>query len=91
MHLRVLQKDGEPWFVAADVAKVLEFRDPHNATRGLDPEEISLLTIRGLNRGKPAIIISESGLYLLVLKSRKPEAKAFQKWGTGEVLEGQYR
>lgn len=77
------------WFVAADVCKALDFRDSHNATRYLDPEELSTLQMRGFSRG--ATIISESGLYLLVLKSRKAEAKAFQKWVTGEVLGGLYR
>lgn len=55
---------------------------------GLDPEERSNLK---LGRQGVTNIISESGLYLLVLKSRKAEAKAFQKWVTGEVLGGDYR
>lgn len=56
-----------------------------NATRGLDPTERAKLNL-GLRGQGAANIISESGLYLLVLKSRKPEAKAFQKWVTAEVL-----
>ena len=93
MNLRVLQKDGGPWFVAADVCKALEMSTDKGSgqwLRDLDPSEKHTLRIaQGNTRGNPnTTIISESGLYLLVLKSRKPEAKAFQKWVTGEVLGG---
>lgn len=89
MNLRVLQKDGEPWFVAADVCGVLGTRT--DALKHiLDPSELAKVTPNSIggSSGSDRTIISESGLYLLVLKSRKPEAKAFQKWVTGEVLGG---
>lgn len=85
MNLRVLQKDGEPWFVAKDVCEVLELSNTTSALASLDPEERAKFNLGRQGMGN---IISESGLYLLVLKSRKPEAKAFQKWVTGEVLGG---
>jgi len=96
MNLRVLQRDGEPWFVAKDVCEVLEMPTDKGTGRWLahlDPEEKGSLRIAaGTSGGNPnTTIISESGLYLLVLKSRKEEAKAFQKWVTGEVLGGHYR
>lgn len=88
MNLRVLQRDGEPWFVATDVCKALAIQNPTDALATLDQEERSRFN---LGHQGSANIISESGLYLLVLKSRKEEAKAFQKWVTGEVRGGHYR
>ena len=83
--------DGEPWFVAADVCRALEIDQVTNAVRKLDDDEkrSTLISIKG---GKGAVstkevnIISESGLYSLVLGSRKPEAKAFKRWITHEVI-----
>lgn len=102
MTLRVLQRDGEPWFVAKDVCDVLGFDTAKHGTGAflshMDVEEVASVNLNTLDttggklRGNPTFkIISESGLYLLVLKSRKAEAKAFQKWVTGEVLGGHYR
>ncbi len=85
MNLRVIDRAGEPWFVATDVCKVLELTNTSIALAALDPEERSKLNLGRQGMGN---IISESGLYLLVLKSRKAEAKAFQKWVTGVVLGG---
>lgn len=77
-------QDGAPWFVATDVAKALDYRDAEVAARHLDADE------KGVHPtgvpGQNLIIISESGLYALVLRSRKPEARAFAKWVTSEVL-----
>lgn len=73
----MIHRDGEPWFVAKDVCEVLGFRDSHNATRGLDSDEVATLELRGFSRG--ATLINESGLYSLILKSRKPTAKRFKK------------
>lgn len=88
MNLRVLQKDGEPWFVAKDVCTALDIANPTDALKSLDQDERARFNLGRQGMGN---IISESGLYLLVLKSRKAEAKAFQKWVTGEVLGGHYR
>lgn len=80
-----LQPDGEVWFVAADVCESLGLGNPTMAVQRLDPDEVSLSSIEGKG-GKAVNIISESGLYSLVLGSRKPEAKRFKKWVTSDVL-----
>ncbi|MFP4044824.1 MAG: Bro-N domain-containing protein [Rhodosalinus sp.] len=90
--VRVVMRDGEPWFVAADVCRVLEHSNPSVAVSRLDDDERDTIDLNTLNtaegiRGNPnATIISESGLYALVLTSRKPEARRFRKWVTAEVL-----
>ena len=84
MNLRTITKDGEPWFVAIDVCAALEM-DTTNIRRILDSDEVNLVQYTGLpNRG--AIVINESSLYAVILKSRKPEAQAFKKWVTSVVL-----
>jgi hypothetical protein len=83
----VILKDGEPWFVAVDVCRVLEISNNRDALSRLDEDEKDDVGITDrLNRTQNMAIISESGLYSLVLTSRKPEAKAFKKWLTAEVL-----
>ena len=84
--VRVIEKDGEPWFVAADVARVLDFRDAYNATRVLDDDEKGTHNVSTPFGDQEMNVINESGLYHLVLVSRKPEAKKFRKWVTAEVL-----
>lgn len=77
---------GEPWFVAKDVCEILGLTNSRKATSTLDEEEKGV-TICDTPGGKQQLtIINESGLYSLILKSRKPEAKAFKKWVTSEVL-----
>jgi prophage antirepressor-like protein len=82
--VRVVMRDGEPWFVAADVCRVLEIGNPTDAVRRLDDDEVTLDTIEGSHR--QTNLINESGLYALVLTSRKDQAKRFRKWITAEVL-----
>jgi prophage antirepressor-like protein len=85
--VRVVNRDGEPWFVAPDVCAVLEHTNPTKALQRLDEDEKALTTIQGISRGNDNVnIINESGLFALVLTSRKPEAKRFRKWVTAEVL-----
>ena len=89
--VRVIEKDGEPWFVAADVARVLEYRNAPDAVRVLDDDEADTHIMRtssanGTEQTREVTIINESGLYHLVIVSRKPEAKKFRKWVTAEVL-----
>lgn len=85
----MLDRDGGPWFVAADVCRALGMSGNANQwTKYLDRDEVATL-YRGEfpslpNRGAQAI--NESGLYSLILRSRKPEAKRFRKWVTSEVL-----
>lgn len=82
--VRVVDIDGEPWFVAADVCRVLEIQNPTDAVKNLDDDEQSRYCLG--SGGSDRIIINESGLYNLIFRSRKPEAKKFRKWVTAEVL-----
>lgn len=84
--VRVVDIDGEPWFVAADVARVLEYRNAPDAVRNLDDDERGTHIVRTPSGDQEMNVINESGLYHLVLVSRKPEAKKFRKWVTAEVL-----
>lgn len=85
--VRTLLRDGEPWFVAADVCAALAIGNTTDALRRLDADEQALGSIEGISRGNDAAnLINESGLYSLVLGSRKPEAKQFKRWVTSEVL-----
>lgn len=76
--------DGNTWFVAADVCAVLGIRNVSDATRSLDADERS--TIASTEGGPDRLIISEAGLYTLLIRSRRPEAKPFRRWVTHEVL-----
>lgn len=82
-EVRTIEKNGEPWFVAADVCKVLDLSNPTIAASRLDEDERAKLN---LGRQGETTIVSEAGLYTLVLGSRKPEAKAFKRWITHEVI-----
>lgn len=82
--IRALNMDGEPWFVARDVTNALGL--DRTATYKLDDDEKDVCSTHTLGGEQEVSIISESGFYTLVLKSRKPEAKAFQRWVTHEVL-----
>lgn len=85
--IRAINKDNDIWFVAKDVCDVLEIQNITQALQSLDDDEYSMFNIGKSERGNPNVnIINESGLYALVLKSRKPEAKKFRKWVTSEVL-----
>ena len=77
---------GEPWFVAADVCRALDLGNPTRALDRLDDDERTLISIKGASNGKPVNGVNEPGLYSLVLGSRKPEAKAFKRWITHEVI-----
>lgn len=78
--------DDAPWFVASDVAALLEYRNAPDMTRMLDEDEKDTQIVRTLGGGQEMTVISESGLYSAVLRSRKPEARQFRKWVTAEVL-----
>lgn len=86
--VRTIMRDNEPWFIAADVCTALSINNPSDALRRLDEDEQTLVSTEGQpGRGAQSInIINESGLYSLILGSRKPEAQRFKKWITSEVL-----
>nr|DAE89921.1 MAG TPA: hypothetical protein [Caudoviricetes sp.] len=85
-NIRVQMKDGEPWFVAKDVCDALEIENNRNATARLDDDEKGVSIVRTSSGDQQMTIVNESGLYNLIFQSRKPEAKAFRKWVTSEVL-----
>jgi prophage antirepressor-like protein len=83
-EVRTIVKDGEPWFVAKDVCDVLGLTNPSESLKALDSDEKSTLRI---SEGGPEVnIINEPGLYLLVIRSNKSEAKQFKRWITHEVI-----
>lgn len=82
-EIRTMTIEGEPWFVAADVCRALDLSNPTIATSRLDEDERAKFN---LGRQGDGTIINESGLYSLVLGSRKPEAKAFKRWITHDII-----
>lgn len=85
--IRTTTINGEPWFVAADVCKALDIDNSRQALARLDEDEKNTVILNDGNRGNPnTAIVNEPGLYALVLGSRKPEAKAFKRWITHEVI-----
>lgn len=84
--LRVIEKDGNPWFVASEVCEVLGVDNVPQVVGRLDEDEKLLSTLHIAGQNRQVSIINESGLYSIVLTSRKPEAKRFNKWVTSEVL-----
>lgn len=85
--VRVVMRGEDPWFVVADVCRVLEIVNRHDALSRLDDDEKDAVgNTDTIGRTQQMTIISESGLYALVLTSRKPEARRFRKWITAEVL-----
>lgn len=86
-EIRTIQKDGEPWFVLKDVCQILGLGSPHKAAERLDGDERNQIPLTdSLGRQQETTIINESGLYNVILRSDKPEAKPFRKWVTSEVL-----
>ena len=86
-EIRTVQLDGEPWFVAADVCKALCISNHSDAlTRLEDDEKDGVGLTDTIGRVQMTAIVNEPGLYSLVLGSRKPEAKAFKRWITHDVL-----
>lgn len=84
--VRVVMIADAPWFVANDVAKVLGYRMAPHMTRMLDDDERGIHIVDTGNGQRSATIISESGLFAAILKSRREEAQRFRRWVTGEVL-----
>lgn len=85
-QVRTIQLEGEPWFVAADVCDVLGLSNPSQALSYLDRDERRLITNEAWRTNGNMAIVSEPGLYSLVLRSRRPEAKGFRRWIAHEVI-----
>lgn len=87
--VRTVMRDGEPWFVAADVCAALGIGNPRQAVSNLDDDEVRqepVTTTDGSGRELQTNLVSEPGLYSLIMRSRKAEAKAFRRWVTHDVL-----
>jgi prophage antirepressor-like protein len=82
----IIDQQGEPWFVANDVAEVLGYNRTNHATRMLDEDEKEAHIVGTLGGAQKLAIVNESGLYSLIFGSRKNEAKKFKKWVTSDVL-----
>ena len=86
-EVRTVELNGEPWFVLKDVCGVLGLSTPTRVAERLDGDEVSLThLIDSVGRQQETTVINESGLYNVILRSDKPEAKPFRKWVTAEVL-----
>lgn len=85
-EIRTVQVNGEPWFVLSDVCKVLELSSPHKVAERLDGDEKGQNQIPTLGGVQEMAVVNESGLYTVILRSDKPQAKPFRKWVTSEVL-----
>lgn len=86
-QVRAVTIDGDPWFIAADVCAALDITNVGNALARLDDDEKGSIRLTDGTPGNPNRgIVNEAGLYALILRSDKPEAKAFKRWITHEVL-----
>lgn len=96
VNIRMEEISNQPWFIAKDVCTALELSEVSNTVKRLDDDEKLTRTVFVSGQGREMWFINESGLYNLIFQSRKPEARAFRKWVTNEVLPqirqtGQYR
>lgn len=85
-QVRVIEKNGEPWFVAKDVCDILGHSNSRMAVERLDEDEKGVSKVYTPGGEQEMTVINESGLYSLVLTSNKPEAKTFKRWVTHEVI-----
>lgn len=84
--VRTVVKDGEQWFVLADICKVLEISNSRMVAGRLDTEELMSVKLTSGGPRREMTAVSESGLYAVILRSDKPQAKPFRKWVTSEIL-----
>lgn len=84
--VRVLNRNGDPWFVAKDACECLELGNPRSSLALLDEDEKGVHSVDTPGGKQEMTIVSEPGLYSLILRSRKPEAKAFKRWVTHDVI-----
>ena len=85
--VRVSDRDGEPWFVLADVCRVLDLKNVSDAAARLDPDERDDIGLTdAIGREQATVVINEPGLYRLIFRSRKESAQRFSKWVRSDVL-----
>lgn len=87
-QVRVVEQNGEPWFVAKEIAEILQYKEPHKAVvRHVDEDDrMKHPIVDEIGRKQETWLINESGLYSLILSSKLPNAKEFKRWVTSEVL-----
>ena len=86
-NIRIIDKNGEPWFIGKDVAEALGYEASRNAiTKHVDDEDKLTHQISASGQNRNMTVINESGLYSLIMSSKLPQAKAFKRWVTSEVL-----
>ena len=86
-NIRIIEKNGEPWFIGKDVAEALGYEASRNAiTKHVDDEDKLTHQISASGQNRNMTVINESGLYSLILSSKLPNAKKFKRWVTSEVL-----
>lgn len=86
VNIRMEEINNQAWFIAKDVCTALELSEVSNTVKRLDDDEKLTRTVFVSGQGREMWFINESGLYNLIFQSRKPEARAFRKWVTNEVL-----
>lgn len=86
VNIRMEEVNNQPWFIAKDVCTALELSDVSMTVKRLEEDEKLIQTVLVSGQGREMWFINESGLYNLIFQSRKPEARAFRKWVTNEVL-----
>jgi len=84
--IRTITQNNEPWFVLADICKVLDLSTASKVADRLDNDEKGVSLIHTLGGKQKMTVVSESGLYAVIMRSDKPQAKTFRKWVTSEVL-----
>lgn len=85
-QVRTMMLDGEPWFVGTDITVILRFANGRSSLALLDDDEKGVHTVDTPGGAQSVTIVNEAGLYSLILRSRRPEARAFKRWITHEVL-----
>ncbi|MCG7425094.1 phage antirepressor KilAC domain-containing protein [Kocuria rhizophila] len=85
-QVRVVEHEGMPWFVATDLAQVLEYRNASDLTRGLEDEDLRTHIVRTSAGHREALVVSEGGLYTILVRARTERARPFRRWVTHEVL-----
>lgn len=85
-QVRTVLVDGELWFVGADVARVLGYSATAAMTRSIEDDERGVQTLHTPSGDQDMTVVNEPGLYSAILRSRVPQAKAFKRWVTHEVL-----
>lgn len=85
-QIRVIEQQDETWFVLPDLCKALEIANPRNAAARLDEDQKGVHQIDSLGGAQNVTNVNESGLYDVILRSDKPQAKPFRRWITSEVL-----